>query len=97
MIYLPENKNINTIMENTDTILEAARKILGLNINENVDEIAKIVGSLKVGDNTNFGKVLDISNNSITFKAKDLPKTKITFNQRKIGSRDYVLSSLKKI
>jgi len=82
-------------MENTESILEAARKIVGLE--ENVDTIAKMVATLKVGDNTNFGKVVDISNNSITFKAKDLPKTKIAFNQRKIGSSDFVLSALTKL
>lgn len=90
-----ESKDINTTMENTESLLEAARKIVGLD--ENVDAIAKMVATLKVGDNTNFGKVVDISNNSITFKAKDLPKTKIAFNQRKIGSSEYVLSALTKL
>jgi hypothetical protein len=62
-----------------------------------VDNIAAKVAELKVGDMTNFGKVMAKSNNSISFKAKDLPVTKITFNQRKMGSRDYVLSALRMI
>jgi hypothetical protein len=62
-----------------------------------VDNIAAKVAELKVGDMTNFGKVVAKSNNSVSFKAKDLPVTKITFNQRKMGSRDYVLSALRMI
>ena len=62
-----------------------------------MDDIAAKVAELKVGDKTNFGVVVDKSSNSVTFKGKDLPKTKITFNQRKMGSRDYVLSALRKI
>jgi hypothetical protein len=62
-----------------------------------VDNIAAKVAELKVGDMTNFGKVMAKSNNSVSFKAKDLPVTKITFNQRKMGSRDYVLSALRLI
>jgi hypothetical protein len=62
-----------------------------------VDSIAAKVAELKVGDKTNFGVVVAKSSNSVTFKAKDLPKTKITFNQRKMGSRDYVLSALRMI
>lgn len=61
-----------------------------------MDDIAAKVAELKVGDKTNFGVVVAKGSNSITFKAKDLPKTKITFNQRKMGSRDYVLSALRK-
>lgn len=61
-----------------------------------MDDIAAKVAELKVGDKTNFGVVVAKSSNSVTFKAKDLPKTKITFNQRKMGSRDYVLSALRK-
>lgn len=60
-----------------------------------VDSIAAKVAELKVGDKTNFGVVVAKGGNSVTFKAKDLPKTKITFNQRKMGSRDYVLSALR--
>jgi hypothetical protein len=66
-------------------------------LEENVDEIASIVSTMKVGDNTNFGKVVEIGKDSITFKAKDLPKTKILFKQRKMGSKDYVLTKLTKI
>lgn len=73
--------------------------ILEDNISEStkeMDDIAAKVAELKVGDKTNFGVVVAKGSNSITFKAKDLPKTKITFNQRKMGSRDYVLSALRK-
>jgi hypothetical protein len=35
--------------------------------------------------------VLEIGTNSITFKAKDLPKTTIAFNQRKMGSSEFLL------
>jgi len=62
-----------------------------------VDNIAAKVAELKVGDKTNFGVVIAKSSNSVTFKAKDLPKTTITFNKRKMGSRDYVLSALRMI
>jgi len=62
-----------------------------------VDNIAAAVAELKVGDKTNFGVVVALGGNSVTFKGKDLPKTKITFNQRKMGSRDYVLSALRMI
>jgi hypothetical protein len=90
-------KESNTNMENTESILEAARKALGAPLNENTIDIVKKVATLNIGDNTNFGRVLEIGTNSITFKAKDLPKTKITFNQRKIGSSDFVLSALTKL
>ena len=59
--------------------------------------IANKVKEYKKGDKTNFGVVVDVSPSSITFKAKDTPKTKIVFNQRKMGSKDYVLSSLSKM
>jgi hypothetical protein len=90
-------KESNTNMENTESILEAARKALGAPLNENTIDIVKKVATLNIGDDTNFGRVLEIGVNSITFKAKDLPKTKITFNQRKIGSSDFVLSALTKL
>jgi hypothetical protein len=64
---------------------------------EDVATIEKIVSTLKVGDNTNFGKVVEIGKDSITFKAKDLPKTKILFKQYKMGSRDLVLDKLTKM
>jgi hypothetical protein len=59
--------------------------------------IANKVKEYKKGDKTNFGVVVDVSASSITFKGKDLPKTKIVFNQRKMGSKDYVLSALTKM
>jgi hypothetical protein len=62
-----------------------------------VDNIAAKVAELDIHDITNFGVVVALGGNSVTFKAKDLPKTTITFNKRKIGSRDYVLSDLRLI
>ena len=59
--------------------------------------IANKVKEYKKGDKTNFGVVVDVSPSSITFKGKDTPKTKIVFNQRKMGSKDYVLSALSKM
>jgi len=38
-----------------------------------------------------------IGSDSITFKAKDTPKTKIVFRQRKMGSPDYLLMNLVKL
>lgn len=66
-------------------------------LDESVNDIAKKVKQLKVGDKTNFGVVTAISNKSITFKAKDTPKTEIEFKQRKIGSRDFILDKLVKL
>jgi hypothetical protein len=66
-------------------------------LDEGVEEIAKKVEGLKVGDKTTFGVVVAIGGDSITFKAKDLPKTKIPFNQRKVGSKDFVLARLAKL
>jgi hypothetical protein len=60
-------------------------------LDEGVEDVKSIVDTLKVGDTTNFGKVLEIGTNSITFKAKDLPKTTIAFNQRKMGSSEFLL------
>jgi hypothetical protein len=85
-------------MKNTDTLLEAARALItSAKLDENVDHIKSLVSTVKIGDSTNFGKVLEIGANSITFKAKDLPKTTIPFNARKMGSRDYVLDKLLKL
>lgn len=67
------------------------------NLEEGVEEIKKKVNDLKVGDKTNFGVVKKIDSSSITFKAKDLPETKIAFNQRKTGSKDFVLDRLGKL
>jgi hypothetical protein len=69
----------NTIRESADTL------------EEGVEDVKTIIDTLKVGDTTNFGKVLEIGPNSITFKAKDLPKTTIAFNQRKMGSSEFLL------
>ena len=66
-------------------------------LKEAVVDIEKKVAKLKVGDKTNFGVVKAISDKSITFKAKDTPKTEIQFRQRKIGSRDYILDQLLKL
>lgn len=66
-------------------------------LEEGVEQIASAVEHLKKGDKTNFGVVTDIGSNSISFKAKDLPVTKIAFNQRKMGSKDFVLDKLVKL
>ena len=66
-------------------------------LEEGVEQIAAAVENLKKGDKTNFGVVTDIGSNSISFKAKDLPVTKIAFNQRKMGSKDFVLDKLVKL
>lgn len=66
-------------------------------LEEGVEQIADIVDGLKKGDKTNFGVVTDIGSNNISFKAKDLPITKIAFNQRKMGSKDFVLDKLVKL
>jgi len=59
--------------------------------------IEKIVATLKVGNTTNFGVVKDIGKDSITFKAKDTPLTKMKFSQYKMGSRDLALEKLVKL
>lgn len=91
----------NFISYKTDALVAAAAAILEgkqpYELDENVEEIKKKVAALKVGDKTNFGVVKKIEGNSITFKAKDLPETKITFNQRKTGSKDFVLDRLVKL
>jgi hypothetical protein len=85
-------------MKNTDTLLENARTLITTaKLDENIDHIKSLVSAVKVGDSTTFGKVLEIGANSITFKAKDLPKTTIAFNARKMGSKDYVLDKLLKL
>ena len=81
----------------SEKINSALSEVRGMEAHDKeMDDIAAKVAELKVGDKTNFGVVVAKGSNSITFKAKDLPKTKITFNQRKMGSRDYVLSALRK-
>jgi hypothetical protein len=66
-------------------------------LDEGVEDIAAAVANFKKGDKTNFGVVTDVGTNSISFKAKDLPVTKIAFNQRKMGSKDFVLDKLVKL
>jgi hypothetical protein len=66
-------------------------------VDEGVEDIVAAVANFKKGDKTNFGVVTDISSTSISFKAKDLPVTKIVFNQRKMGSKDFVLDKLVKL
>jgi hypothetical protein len=78
-------------------ILEGKQIETPSELEEGVEEIKKKIEGLKVGDKTNFGAVVSIDNNSITFKAKDLPKTKISFNQRKMGSKDFVLDAILKL
>ena len=78
-------------------ILESKQIETSAELDEGVEEIKKKVEGLKVGDKTNFGTVLSIGSDSITFKTKDIPKTKISFNQRKMGSKDYVLDRLGKL
>ena len=68
-----------------------------VSIEEGVEDIAAAVKALKKGDKTNFGVVVDVGQHSISFKAKDLPITKIAFNQRKMGSKDFVLDKLVKL
>jgi len=90
---------------NSDPLFAAAAAILlegkqietPSDLDEGVEEIKAKVKDIKVGDKTNFGVVVAIDGGSITFKAKDLPKTKIAFNQRKTGSKDFVLDRLGKL
>jgi hypothetical protein len=78
-------------------ILEGKQIETPSELEEGVEEIKAKVKDIKVGDKTNFGVVVAIGSDNITFKAKDLPKTKISFNQRKMGSRDFVLDRLGKL
>lgn len=79
---------------NNDPLVTAVTSVL---LGEGASEIIKVVNTLKVGDKTNFGVVKKKDAFSITVKAKDTPETKILFNQRKIGSRDFALDKLIKI
>jgi hypothetical protein len=78
-------------------ILEGKQIETPAELEEGVEEIKAKVKDIKVGDKTNFGVVVAIGSDNITFKAKDLPKTKISFNQRKMGSRDFVLDKITKL
>jgi flavin-binding protein dodecin len=83
---------MNNFHYHQDSLYSAAARIL-----EGASEVQALVKDFAVGDNTNFGKVLEIGADSITFKAKDLPKTRITFNQRKMGSSEFLLTKLLKL
>lgn len=83
---------MNNFHYHQDPLYSAAASIL-----EGASEVQALVKDFAVGDNTNFGKVLEIGADSITFKAKDLPKTRITFNQRKMGSSEFLLTKLIKL
>jgi hypothetical protein len=79
-----EGEKVPAIYESTD-------------LEEGVEEIKARVAKYKVGELTNFGVIKDISTDSITFKAKDLPLTKISFRARKMGSSDFVLDRLSRM
>jgi hypothetical protein len=79
---------------NRDPLVAAAEAMM---LTEDVAKIKKKVAQLEVGDKTNYGTVVAIGSDSITFKAKDTPKTKIVFRQRKMGSPDYLLMNLVKL
>lgn len=83
---------MNNFHYHQDPLYSAAASIL-----EGTAEVQAIVADFAVGDSTNFGKVLEIGADSITFKAKDLPKTKISFKQRKMGSSEFLLTKLIKL
>jgi len=83
---------MNNFHYHQDPLYSAAARIL-----EGASEVQALVKDFAVGDNTNFGKVLEIGADSITFKAKDLPKTRITFNQRKMSSSEFLLTKLIKL
>lgn len=85
---------MNLFSSKNDSIANAAAAIL---FNEDISAIKDTVSKLKVGDVTNFGVVKAISDTSISFKQKDTPLTKIAFNQRKVGSKDFVLDKLMKL
>ena len=86
----PEEMGTATILDLTKgKIVESVE----LEENAEVARITKIAKSLKVGNKTTFGVVTKMGDDWIEFKAKDTPKTKIKFNQRKSGKR-YVLSLL---
>jgi len=84
------------VVESEEVTLEEAKEEEE-EIEEGVEEIKARVAKYKVGDKTNFGVIKSISANSIEFKSKDLPVTKIAFNQRKMGSKDFVLDRLSRM
>lgn len=85
------------LADSVSAVLEQTKASEAQELAEGVAEIEKIVATIKVGDKTNFGIVKDIAKDSITFKAKDTPKTKILFRARKLGSKEFILDKLLKL
>jgi hypothetical protein len=83
-----------TTSSSKDPLILAASAIL---FNEDLTSVQDRVSKLKVGDVTNFGTVKALGANFVEFKARDTGVTKISFNQRKMGSKEYVLDKLIKI
>lgn len=77
-----------------DPLTAAAAAVL---FNEDLTTVKNKIKDLKIGDVTNFGTVKNISDTAIEFKARDTGVTKIAFNQRKMGSKDFVLDKLMKL
>jgi len=75
-----------------DALISVAAAVL---FNEDLTTVKDKVAKLKVGSVTNFGTVKAISDNAVEFKAADTGVTRITLNQRKMGSKEFVLDSLK--
>lgn len=98
-----QNDKRTTLLETnigSDSLNDIAQRILlGESVAPHPDLVAieTAVKDYKVGDKTNFGVVTAIGQDSITFKAKDLPVSKIKFRERKIGSKDFILSKLTKM
>lgn len=95
-----EEKELLSLYKSTGLKTDSAINLSRINehaLEEAVEDIAAAVANFKKGDKTNFGVVTDVSSTSISFKAKDLPITKIAFNQRKMGSKDFVLDKLVKL
>jgi hypothetical protein len=88
------NMNTSFTSANKDPLVAAANAVL---LSEDVSKIKKLVSKLKVGDKTNLGVVKEIGSDSITFKAKDTGTIRIKFDQRKTGSKEYVLDKLAKL
>lgn len=77
-----------------DSLYNSAANVL---FNEDVPTIKAAVEKLKVGDKTNFGVITAIGDSSVSFKARDTGVTRIAFNDRKLGTRDFVLDKLIKL
>lgn len=84
---------MSNIFKSKDPLTESIVAAL-TTLEEGVAEIADAVKKFKVGDKTNFGVVTAISDKSISFKGKDTGVSKIAFNQRKLGSKDFILDKL---